>query len=419
VAANVHLIRKYLKTKQKSSLYLSIACFVWAVAAVFAAANGAPVVVNDPSLATFFYRVSATSGTLGFLFANMFAVAVMRPKEKQNALWIPFGAFLIVAFIIWGFPVSFEGIGGTTEFTLTSTYKEPFGPPFTEIMIMLLALMAFYPASFFFGAARYAKERTTRLKSLLIGLGIVVGTASYATEVTNAISYQYLFLCRIMILVGSATVLLSELIYRDAPAMPTRLHAFSKSLGLNHKQIAGRKILLEFDPASNYEQSIRDFVAEALAGSEEIVIFTRKSSTLHSSLQACRSVKFFSLTQQSSVPKELSENEVLLPSGDTSLMVGVMDKTLKAYPNAAINVVFDNLSDLVLSIGFEKTYKFIAYALEILASPRSTVIFLLNRTAHDAKVTSSLRSLFNNQMFFGEDGMQAVKLSEVEIAETV
>jgi hypothetical protein len=175
--------------------------------------------------------------------------------------------------------------------------------------------------------------------------------------------------------------------------------------------------LLEFDPASNYEKTIRDFAVEALASSEQVVIFTRKSSTMHSSLHEYKNTKFFCLTQQSSVPKELSDNEVLLPSGDTSLMLGVLDKTLKAYPNVAINVVFDNLSDLVLSIGFEKTYRFIRYALEILAAPRSTVIFLLNRTAHDPKVASSLRSLFSNQAFFGEEGMQAVKLVEAEVTD--
>jgi len=125
-------------------------------------------------------------------------------------------------------------------------------------------------------------------------------------------------------------------------------------------------------------------------------------------------VKFFCSTQQFSIPKEFSENEVLLPAGDTSLMLSVLDKTLKAYPQSAINVVFD-LSDLVLSIGFDKTYLFLKYAVEILASPRNTVLFLLNQTAHDPKVASSLRSLFSDQISFGKQGIQTVKLSKAEV----
>jgi len=190
---------------------------------------------------------------------------------------------------------------------------------------------------------------------------------------------------------------------------------FSKTLGLSHEQIAGRKILLEFDPASNYEKTIQDFVAEALADAEKIVVFTRRGSTIHLSLREHKAVKFFCLTEQFSIPKEFSENEVLLPSGDASLMLDVLNKTLKAHPEDGINVVFDSLSDLVLSIGFDKTYRFIRYALEMLASPRNTVLFLLNRTAHDPKIASSLRSLFSNQIFFGEEGIQTVKLPKAEV----
>jgi hypothetical protein len=418
VAICIHLIRKHFKTKDRSDLYFGIACLFWAAAAVFGILSEAGNAVNDLSLTTLFYRASATSGVLGFLFVNVFAVAITRPNEKRRSLWIPLAAFLIITSIVWGFnPSMLEGVGGTTVFTLTSTYKEPIGPPLIETTIALMAVMAIYPVSLFFRAAKHTKERITGIKSLLIGVGIIVGTASYALAVTGATSYQYLPVCKLGIFVGSVIMFLGQVIYPAKPSMRAQFHAFSKTLGLNHKQTAGRKILFEFDPASKYERTIRDFVVEALASAEQVVIFTRKSSTLHSSLHEYKAAKFFCLTQQSSIPKELSDNEVLLPSGDTSLMLGVLDKTLKAYPNVAINVVFDNLSDLVLSIGFEKTYRFIRYALEILASPRSTIVFLLNRTAHDPKVASSLRSLFSNQVFFGEEGIQAVKLAEAEVTD--
>jgi len=179
--------------------------------------------------------------------------------------------------------------------------------------------------------------------------------------------------------------------------------------------MVGRKILLEFDPGSDYEKAIQDLASEALANVEPVVIFTRRGSAIHASLSGQKAVKFFCLTQQVSVPKELSENEMLLPSDDTSLMVDVFDKTLKKHPHDAIHIVFDSLSDLVLSIGFEKTYHFTKYATEMLVSPRITAVFLLNQTAHDLKVTSTLRSLFNNQVGYGKGGIETVKFPESEV----
>jgi hypothetical protein len=196
-----------------------------------------------------------------------------------------------------------------------------------------------------------------------------------------------------------------------------RANVFSKALGLSHSDLIGRKILFEFDPASRYEKTIQNFVTEALTNVEQVTVFTRRGSALHASLSQQKTIKFFCLTQQVSVPRELSENEILLPSNDISLMLDVMDKTLKANPHDIINVIFDNLSDLVLSIGFEKTYHFTKYATEILASSGVTALFLLNASAHDSEVVHSLRSLFDNQICFGKEGIQTVKLPKAE-AET-
>jgi hypothetical protein len=123
-----------------------------------------------------------------------------------------------------------------------------------------------------------------------------------------------------------------------------------------------------------------------------------------------KAVKFFCLTQQVSVPTGLSENEMLLPANDASLMLDVLNKTLQTHPEAKINVVFDSLSDLIMAIGFEKAYRFVRYAIELLASPRITVMFLLNQTAHDPQIVQGFRNLFSNQIFYGKEGIQPVKL---------
>jgi len=444
MAMHIRLIQRYSKTKYKPSLYFGIACFLWVLPAVFGILIAVATALQSLPLARLFHRFSTTFGVLAYVFLNMFAIAMAKTGEKARGIWIPLTSFLAITFIVWAFnPILSGVIGGTTEFTLTSTYKAPYGLPLIEILIALMSVMAIYPIYLFFRIAKDTEERVVKIKSLLMGVGLFIASTAYSIEVTDAISYHYMSIYRPMIFVGifilafgymmpkrierilAGRVPVSEesvksfieefFVHPVAPTIRTQPHAFSKTLGLNHQQMVGRKILLEFDPASRYEKVVQVFAVEALANVEPIVIFTRRGSAIHSSLHEQKGVKFFCLTQQVSVPKEFSENEMLLPSNDTSLMLDVFDKTLKAHADGNINVVFDSLSDLVLSVGFEKTYRFMRYAIEMLASPRNTVVFLLNQTAHDSKVESSLRGLFSNQIFFGKRGIKTVKLPKVQL----
>jgi hypothetical protein len=132
------------------------------------------------------------------------------------------------------------------------------------------------------------------------------------------------------------------------------IKTFSEFLGLGYREITGRKILVEFDPAANYERAIQLFVTEALANGESVALFTRNGSALHSSLREQKAVKLFCLTDHVSSPKAVSENEMLLPSSDTSMMLGSLYKAVNVHPDEPISVVFDNLSDMVFSTNAEK-----------------------------------------------------------------
>jgi len=85
---------------------------------------------------------------------------------------------------------------------------------------------------------------------------------------------------------------------------------------------------------------------------------------------------------------------------------------LKAYPERNSNIVFDNLSSLILFIGFEKTYGFLRYALELLALENGTSLFLFDPRAHDVKVASAFRSLFSDQITYGKEGLRVVRTPE-------
>jgi len=192
-----------------------------------------------------------------------------------------------------------------------------------------------------------------------------------------------------------------------------QVDVFSKALGLTHQQMAGKNILFEFDPASDYERIIQNFVTEALANAEPVAVFTRRGSTIHSALSKREAVRFLILTQRVSAPQvDTSTNEILLPANNSPLLLDALNKTLETCPQGNLSVVFDSLSDLVLFNGFEKTYGFVRYALEMLSSEKATSLFLFDPKAHDVKVSSGLRSLFNSQVTFGKEGLRIVRLSE-------
>ncbi|NIR87075.1 hypothetical protein GWO13_05660 [Candidatus Bathyarchaeota archaeon] len=189
--------------------------------------------------------------------------------------------------------------------------------------------------------------------------------------------------------------------------------AFSKTLGLDHKQLVGKKLLFEFDPTSPYERVVRDFVTEAIANVETTVVFTPRGSPIHSALSQESNLRFFLLTQQVSAPKMgASATEMLLPANNSSLMLDAFEKLLNASAQGRVCLVFDSLSELIRSIGLEKTYKFVQYVLEMLYSERVTALFLLTSSAHDTKTSSTLRGMFEDQLVYGRKGIGIVKMSK-------
>ncbi len=188
---------------------------------------------------------------------------------------------------------------------------------------------------------------------------------------------------------------------------------FSKRIGVNHGYVVGRSLLLEFDPASNYEEAVQDFVLEASANAESVIVFTSKGGTLHTLLSRQENVKFLLLTNLASGPKNGRHSEgVLVPANNTSLLLDALNRAVKSHPDGNFNLVFDNLTSLILQVGFEKTYNFVRYALEILSSINVTSIFLFNPSAHDPKIASSLKSLFSSQIAFEKGGLEIIKLPE-------
>jgi len=189
------------------------------------------------------------------------------------------------------------------------------------------------------------------------------------------------------------------------------MNSFSGLIGLDHENFVGRRILFEFDPASNYEKSVDRLAKESMANVEPLFVFTSSTSPIRRYLAGQPSIRFFLTSISTSIPKSASENTVLLPAKNAPLILDAISKVLETYADANVCFVFDILSELLVSIGREKTFIFLRHALDMLSSEKTTCLFLLNTSAHQTEMVSSLRDLFSNQLTYDKNGLEIVKTS--------
>ncbi len=187
------------------------------------------------------------------------------------------------------------------------------------------------------------------------------------------------------------------------PHIERKADMFSGQFGMTHQQMIGKKMLLEIDPASDYHESLLSFVAEAKNTNEPLFVFTSRNSTLHSALSEVGNVNLRLLTSRTSYPQQINEKEILLPASNLSVLLDAFDRIQKGE-ETPINMLFDNLSDIIVRCGFERTYKFMRLLLEIISSPKVTALFVFNPTSHDQATSSSIRSLFKIQLAYAKAG---------------
>ncbi|HMK83239.1 MAG TPA: response regulator [Candidatus Bathyarchaeia archaeon] len=168
---------------------------------------------------------------------------------------------------------------------------------------------------------------------------------------------------------------------------------FSKQLGIEHSKLVGKKILLEFDPTTDYERLVRDFVSECTFLEEGVIIVTRKGSRVRQALQGDEGAKF----------TELERASELLP-------------TLKSNSEGPLTFVIDSLTDLVLNRDSNGTpptsvQMFIQTALETLDEARITAVFLINPSAHDPKEVATVQGAFSHQLIYEKGGVTVARFA--------
>ena len=161
------------------------------------------------------------------------------------------------------------------------------------------------------------------------------------------------------------------------------------------------------DPSSAYEKVVKDFADEL--SSNRMFIFTHRSSRVYKMLSANESFGFFSFSSSVSYPKKSDRpNEFLIPENDAAIHLDLVSKTLDSYEEDQIGFIFDSISDMIVSSGFQGTYKFLKSMIELL-EPNTTCLFLVMPSVHDPKITATIRGIFSNHVTNGVSGVRLTK----------
>jgi len=168
-------------------------------------------------------------------------------------------------------------------------------------------------------------------------------------------------------------------------------------------------MLLEVDPATNYEKAVLGFVREQLSKGKHAFVFTTKGSPVWMALHETPEVRFFLFGDTSYPQPGASPLEVLIPKADQAVILSVLDETVSRTPPTPTAIVFDNISDLIMNLGFEDSLKFLRQANEVQAGKALSSVFLLLSNAHDERVTTLVRSVFHKHLSFDADGLKVTR----------
>ena len=293
---------------------------------------------------------------------------------------------------------------------------------YLDMLLGILLIFMAYPSSLLLLARARSSDEEVRSAFIIlpvawvaIGLDLLFFNGYLLNQGVDASALGYLIAAAAFSATAAtfrrATLLSAFFLPSPSPASTTPPSStFSGRLGLDPSRVLGKEFLMEVDPAVKYEDSVKDLALELGAKQYVFLAFTSKGSPVYNALSGLENVRFFTLTTRVSYPKpgELP-SEVLVPANDQSMLLNVLDKGLTSNPSLKFGLVFDSVTDLILSSGLETTYKFLKQANEMASSHSVTALFLMTAGAHTEREARVVKSLFSNLITFGPGQASIVK----------
>jgi hypothetical protein len=442
--------------RQKTTEYLQVRNLLVLVHIFFMGVVGLELVRDFVTTSVFMtiYTISGTTFVLADVFLlTLIALAIFyRPSGKrlldivkevfkhqtQATFLILYSLYILISDAYLFVPHSFGQqavpniVGYLQGLNQAACKSLPFGCQlatqynsfYLEMLLGILLIFMIYPS----GLLLISRSRTTdeEVKAaftvlpiawVAIGIDLLFFNGYLLNQGIDASAVGYLVAAAAFAATAATfrrATLLSAFFQTTAPVrvpLVAPTSTFSGQLGLEAGKGFGKSYLLEVDPAVKYEDSVRALALELGTMQHLLYAFTSRGSPVYNSISGLESVRFFTLTSKVSYPKPgETPTEVLVPARDQSVLLNVLDKAITTNPNLKFGIVFDSITDLILSGGLETTYKFLKQALEMTSSHAITAVFLMTSRAHNEREESIVRSLFSNQLSYKSGHMSVDKI---------
>lgn len=341
--------------------------------------------------------------TAGILYILMFAIVI--------------GSDIYLAFVLPFKTVEVPNIAGIT------VLSTEFDTSYVYLVLLVLLLFLTYPTSLFLLARTKTKDKAVRRALLLLPIvwsGIGVDLAVF-NGIFLSLGYDYVAVGYLFAAIAFA---ITATIFRRAsllsgffgpmPNLPSKTSApaypFSSELKIDPQTLIGRTFLFLTDPSTPYEKVVDDLAVELLSNKCYAFVFTSKRSPIQTSLQKVKGVRYYILTSTVSYPRGTDvPDEILVPQNDQAILLDIIQKTILSDPEAKLGIIYDNISDMILSSSVESSYKFLKQANEIIDPKRVMAMFLFTPGAHDDRTVNLVKALFANHIIMVKDQPQLAR----------
>jgi hypothetical protein len=384
------------------------------------------------------YTISGTTFVLaGVFLLTLVALAIFyTPKGKwamdifrevfrhqmQATIFLLYSIYIAISCAFLFIPGTFkqQTVPNIVGVAVIATRYSPF---YLEMLLGILLVFVAYPSSLLLMARSRTSDAQVRtaftvlpIAWVAIGLDLLFFNGYLLNEGIDASAVGYLIAAAAFTVTAATfrrATLLSAFFQPTAPVQKssvTPVTTFSGRLGLTTDKLLGKEFLLEVNPSVKYEESVRDLALELGTKQYLLFAFTSRGSPVYNSLSGLENVRFFTMTTRVSYPKPGDlPTEMLVPANDQSVLLNVLDKAITANPNLKFGLVFDSITDLILSAGLETTYKFLKQTIEMASSHTVTAVFLFTSGAHNEREESIIRNLFSNQLSYGSGQLTVQK----------
>lgn len=242
------------------------------------------------------------------------------------------------------------------------------------------------------------KRLPEHLVHLIILLGVVMMILSIALSGGEP---SYKAVLSFLIVLG---LLILNQLFGEIETKEIRLAPLNRSYW--YSDVFKDPTLIKYSPTGRYENMIVDIVS-TLAGDKPVILVTSPPMTSlyyerFRELIKVGRVRLADITMEKPLP--LNRDRVKIQMNELGRLSEIYSKS----PENSV-VIFEPVSDVILTVGIEHAYKLLSHWLEICSSKNVSFIALLNQKAHEKKAVGIFDSLFLNIAVLSKNRLKKVK----------